>query len=137
LGISVGKLRTHEDKKVADLAKETVKKWKNDVAGHKDKPASASTSNATAKPAPVAKSSSPVVPTRLDSQTTAPASTPNGTQSPANGSQKPRDANVDGISKVHTNDKIRDSCIILLYNAICSDSTECIFSPGSKRANFI
>lgn len=30
-GLAVGKLRTHESKDVSDLAKEIVKKWKNDV----------------------------------------------------------------------------------------------------------
>lgn len=36
-----------------------------------------------------------------------------------------RDSKSDSISKVHTGEKTRDSSIILLYNAIVMDSTEC------------
>ena len=34
-GLAVGKLRSHESKEVADLAKEIVKKWKTEVEREK------------------------------------------------------------------------------------------------------
>jgi transcription elongation factor S-II len=120
----VGKLRTHEDKKVADLAKETVKKWKNDVAGQKDKAAPAAPSTTTTKAGePVQTATSPVIPTKVASGS--------GTATPMNGvktndaeEKKARDATSDGISGYSVNDRTRDSSIVLLYNAICLDSTE-------------
>jgi transcription elongation factor S-II len=128
----VGKLRTHEDKKVADLAKETVKKWKNDVGGHK-KPdtgtSSASSTTATAS----GKAVSPVVSTKISSD---PASTSttlangsvkadSGSSNVAPSEKKDRNAKKDGIPVVITQDKARDGSIHLLYNAIVLDSDDC------------
>jgi transcription elongation factor S-II len=134
LGVVVGRLRTHEDKKVADLAKDTVRKWKDDVAAAK-KPDSSKAANATANagaagavavsgagnsgPASIARKASVV-------DTSSSASAPSVKQANASApSQKVRDAKTDGISKEITRDKVRDSSIILLYNAIVLDSTEC------------
>ena len=133
MGIVVGKLRTHEDKNVADLAKETVRKWKNDVAGHKkpDTPSS-STSTATTTIPSTGKAVSPVVPTKLSTENVPAVTNGNGNNKTENGPakttttvKKTRDANTDGI-KNPTGDKVRDGSIILLYNAIVLDSTECL-----------
>jgi transcription elongation factor S-II len=127
----VGKLRTHDDKKVADLAKETVRKWKNDVAGQKDKPASTQPTK-TASPV---KSTGPVLPQAAQSFPV-PAASSNGkikSESSASPAKKARDATSDGISKSVVGEKIRDNCIILLYNAICLDSIECI--PSHDTTN--
>jgi transcription elongation factor S-II len=130
----VGKLRTHEDTKVADLAKETVKKWKTDVAGQKKPDTSGSTTTATAA-TNAGKPASPIA-QRKGSLDTVPKVTPiangagkaeGGSASGGGGEKRPRNATSDGISKVHTNDKVRDGSIILLYNAIVLDSTECRF----------
>jgi transcription elongation factor S-II len=138
LGIVVGKLRTHDDKNVADLAKETVRKWKNDVAGHKkpDTPSS-STSTATINASTIpstGKAVSPVVPTKLENVPV--VTNGNGNNKTENGPAKTtttvkttRDANTDGI-KDPTGEKVRDGSIILLYNAIVLDSTECPPSPS-------
>jgi len=132
LGIVVGKLRTHEDKNVADLAKETVRKWKNDVAGHKkpDTPSSSistATTNASTIPS-TGKAVSPVVPTKLSTENVPAVTNGNGNIKTENGPtttvKKTRDANTDGI-KNPTGEKVRDGSIILLYNAIVLDSTEC------------
>lgn len=131
----MGKLRTHEDTKVADLAKETVKKWKGDVAGQK-KPEASGSATTTTTAANVGKATSPIV-QKKESLDTVPKTTPimNGTGKVENGptggtaaEKKPRNATSDGISKVHTNDKARDGSIILLYNAIVLESTECPLS---------
>lgn len=112
---------------MADLAKETVKKWKNDVAAQKEKPGSATT-----KAIPSQKASSPTLPTPVSSGTATPAMTANGSVKAENvlpnsaGGNKVRDANSDGITKHPVDHKVRDGSIILLYNAICLDSTECL-----------
>lgn len=111
---------------MADLAKETVKKWKNDVAAQKEKPGSTAT-----KATPSQKASSPTLPTPASSGTAIPATTTNGAAKaesiPANGAggNKVRDANSDGISKHPMDHKVRDGSIVLLYNAICLDSLQC------------
>ena len=133
----MGKLRTHEDKKVADLAKETVRKWKNDVAGAKKPEEKTSASTTTGKPA------SPTLQTKasLEKAPTA-GSVVNGAkqENPTlkGTAKKPRDANSDNISKVHTGEKTRDSSILLLYNAIVVDSDECTsLVPNFFRHNIL
>ena len=75
MGIVVGKLRTHEDKHVADLAKETVKKWKNDVAAQKEKPAVAAKKEESGSPATADKkvSGAPAPAAAVGGKATAPA----------------------------------------------------------------
>ena len=115
-------MRTHEDKKVADLAKETVRKWKNDVAGQKKPEEKALT--ATTSPA------SPTLQTKTSVDKSPDVA--NGDvnhekreNGPPHGDvKKVRDEKSDSISKVHTGEKTRDSSIILLYKAIVMDSTE-------------
>jgi transcription elongation factor S-II len=135
----VGKLRTHEDKKVADLAKETVRKWKNDVAGHK-KPETGTSSTTSTTAAASGKAVSPVAPAKVSS---APASTStttaNGAVKAENGSsnvavseRKDRNSKKDGIPNVITEDKARDGSIHLLYNAIVLDSDH-----GTLKTYFI
>jgi transcription elongation factor S-II len=119
----VGKLRTHDDKKVADLAKETVKKWKNDVAGAKSVPPTATgqTAGSPQKNAPTTNttttSSAIINGTKVENISPQPLT-----------ANKVRDASSDGIPKTFTNDKARDGSITLLYNAICLDSSECLYS---------
>lgn len=125
----VGKLRSHEDKKVADIAKETVRKWKNDVSEQKKPDGASASGKADVRPSA----------TTTTAKNGAVASTAtnhlgmNGTAKDgglSENNKKPRDATSDGISKVQTNDKTRDGSIILLYNAIVLDSSECNFPPA-------
>ncbi|KAJ7581131.1 transcription factor S-II, central domain-containing protein [Mycena floridula] len=103
-GLAVGKLRTHDNKEVADLAKDLVKKWKNEVG--KDK----QTTNKGGKPALAALKKAPAV----ASGTT--PSTPTAPKFDA------RTAKTDGIDMSITKDDIRDKCIILIYDALAGDS---------------
>lgn len=48
-GLAVGKLRTHSNKTVSDLAKELVKKWKGEVDSAKSKTSSTAGSNKTSE----------------------------------------------------------------------------------------
>jgi hypothetical protein len=136
----VGKLRTHEDKKVAELAKETVKKWKHDVAGQK-KPEG--TPSSTSKAAGTAGATSgPSQPPTVASVTAQhrQGSISNGSvkeeNATANAVKKNRDANTDGIPKDHTGDKARDGNIVLLYNSIVLDASECIVNFIFIRLTF-
>ena len=96
-GLAVGKLRTYESPKVANLAKEVVKKWKAAV----DKQKSGGNS-----PAPVAKAQQSSV------KSAATPSTPTA----------PRTAKSDGVSG-ETGDKTRDKCFELIYDSLASDSS--------------
>ena len=146
----MGKLRTHEDKRVADLAKETVKKWKNDVAAQKEKPGAAagtggagnakqsSVATASLSAAAAAKGTSVTGPANaVASGSSAATATTQGTNGAATssstangaGAGKTRDAKSDGIEKYLTGDKVRNGSITLLYNAIVLESTECTSPP--------
>ena len=125
---------------MADLAKETVRKWKNDVAGHK-KPDTGTSSTSSTTAAASGKAVSPVVSTKISSD---PASTSttvaNGAVNAESGSsngapseKKDRNAKKDGIPGVITQDKARDGSIHLLYNAIVLDSDDCML----KRILFL
>jgi transcription elongation factor S-II len=99
-GLAVGKLRAHNAKEVSDLAKEIVKKWKNDV----DKAKSAKTPS-NGKP-PVRKQSS-----------LTPAATPT-----PNGKAQVRNSKADGVTISATSDNTRDRCAELIYDGLACDS---------------
>jgi transcription elongation factor S-II len=98
-GLAVGKLRSHTKKEVSELAKELVKKWKNEVE----------LSKAGTK-----------TPARKASLATTPAIpvTTNGNNSKA----KSRTAKGDGIQMDVIGDYTRDKCMELIYGALASDS---------------
>jgi len=95
-GLAVGKLRAHDAKDVADLAKEIVKKWKNDV----DK------AKAKAKP-----------PVRKPSTSLTPVATP-----APNGRLDVRNSKSDGVRITVTGDNTRDRCAELIYDGLACDS---------------
>ncbi|KAI0065134.1 transcription elongation factor [Artomyces pyxidatus] len=113
-GLAVGKLRSHASKDVAELAKEIVRMWKTQV--DKEKQAAGGSKNAAqngkpAVPAPRKASTASVAPPTPTSLT------PGGSM---NGSA--RTAKSDGVNTAATNDKTRDRCIELIYDALASDS---------------
>lgn len=115
-GLAVGKLRQHASKEVSDLAKEVVRKWKQEVEKEKQA-AGGSKANANGKssaPAPVPSRKSSVA-----SVTPTTPTTPSG-NSLANGST--RSSRSDGVNTNVTGDKTRDKCIELVYDALASDS---------------
>ena len=126
----MGRLRTHEDKNVADLAKDTVRKWKNDVGGSKkpDGTASSATSSATTTAATAGKAVS-ATPAKLHSPVSNGAVKTEGTTGSVNGpspgkAKPPRTSISDNIPKDHTKNKVRDGSIVLLYNSIALDRDE-------------
>ncbi|CCJ28186.1 unnamed protein product, partial [Pneumocystis jirovecii] len=100
LGITVGKLRNYSEKYVADLAKEIVKKWKEDMSAMKSGKKVSLAENKTDTPI-----------------TTSELSTPNTFE-------KTRDSTTDCIEKNITGDKVRDNCVHLIYNALVYGSEE-------------
>ncbi|KAI5119519.1 hypothetical protein M0805_002541 [Coniferiporia weirii] len=110
-GLAVGKLRSHASKDVADLAKELVKKWKNEVERQKQGGGKSSTSK---QPPPMRKAS---VADSIGSPTT-----PTGSSYSTIGKDQTRSAKTDGVVVKATGDKRRDKCIELIYDSLCLDS---------------
>jgi len=111
-GLAVGKLRNHNSKEIADLAKEIVKKWKTEVEKEKQGGGSDGKSEAR-KPTPALSTAS------MNSAAATPtASTPSTPIDPS----KPRSAQSDGVKVNQTGDRTRDTCTKLIYDALASDS---------------
>lgn len=114
----MGKLRQHESKEVSELAKEIVKKWKNDVDKAKSGskiPAHGRQPGASSPSSPLA-SHAPPVRRQSTSATPVPA-TPT-----ANGKSDARSAKSDGVAIQPTGDKTRDRCAELIYDGLAHDS---------------
>ncbi|KAK9448774.1 transcription factor S-II, central domain-containing protein [Limtongia smithiae] len=136
LGIAVNKLRSHPDKKVADMVKLMIKKWKDEVTAQKQHAhalAHSSTStdagaSSSAKPTAPSSSASPDATSASGSTLSAPApaSAPSPVIArpkvvrPANGA--PRDVKTDNVRTDFYGDKVRNSCVTVTYNALASDS---------------
>ncbi|KAG1743879.1 transcription elongation factor [Suillus lakei] len=99
-GLAVGKLRTHEAKEVSDLAREIVKKWKNEVERAKGGSGSKAGTPANSKAAPIRRGSASVTPSN--------AVTP----APVNGKSEFRTAKGDGAK----------ACTELVYDGLACDS---------------
>lgn len=113
LGIAVNKYRSHEDKAVSDMVKKIIKKWKDQVSSqkaalkhkhHHASTTSTSTSNSS-------------------QNTTTASSNSNGSSSSASTNGKVRTAASDGAKTAIHDDKVRNSCLELLYNALVIDSS--------------
>jgi transcription elongation factor S-II len=113
IGLTVGKLRKHEDKHVAAAATELVKKWKNDVTSAKAVP-----------------SDTPLK--KIDKAKLA-AATASGTAS--SGRQEddkahsakittPRTVDTDKVHFALLKDATRNNCVKLIYNGLAIDSEE-------------
>ena len=114
----MGKLRTHESKDVSDLAKEIVKKWKNEV----DKAKSTASKNPVNGKQPGMCSSKGVC--RADTGIARKPSTsvPPVPTVTANGKPEVRSAKVDGVKITTTGDNTRDRCAELIYDGLAYDS---------------
>jgi transcription elongation factor S-II len=138
-GLAVGKLRSHGTKEVSDLAKEIVRKWKNEVEKEKQangvksgvNQANSKTTGALllfARPFDARRIPNVTDTSRKASKSTTPTvSTPLQSYSNTNGSG--RSAKSDGVRTDVTGDKTRDKCVELIYDALASDS-------GSRKSHF-
>ncbi|RDB21742.1 Transcription elongation factor S-II [Hypsizygus marmoreus] len=103
VGLAVGKLRQHASKDVSDLAKEIVKKWKNQVEKAKlaaNGGGKAQLNGKDRKGSVASPAGTPVTPTA---------------------SNTIRNAKSDGV-KGATGDTTRDKCLELMYDALAQDS---------------
>ncbi|KAK9314345.1 transcription factor S-II, central domain-containing protein [Lipomyces starkeyi] len=115
LGIAVNKLRSHSEKKISELVKSMIKKWKDEVTAQKaSSHVQSSTHSITTAnmPPPVAAPSFAPPPDVA-------ASKPK-VQRPPNGA--PRDVKTDGVKTDIYDDRVRNSCVTVTYNALASDS---------------
>ncbi|PGG97043.1 transcription elongation factor S-II [Helicocarpus griseus UAMH5409] len=112
IGIIVNKLKQHKSADVARLSSEIVSKWRSEV--NKQKAAGGGS------------------PSTSQRSSDSPKQT-NGTASPAAGSDKMAKSTVppdkrtwktDQLTITHTQNKVRDSCIGLIYDGLCFNSTE-------------
>jgi len=101
-GLAVGKLRSHESKDVADLAKDLVKKWKGDVEKAK-----------LSQPGKIKTTEKAKVAAAYETFTASPT-TPTGTK--AN-----RTAKSDGV-KISMGDTTRNKCAELIYDSLAAES---------------
>lgn len=112
-GLAVGKLRTNSSKAISELAKEIVKKWKNEVEREKQKDGKSTT--ISTKSQAIRKSS-------IASTSSVTPSTPATPSMSASSSKSElRSAKTDGVS-ILVGDTTRNKCAELIYDALASDS---------------
>lgn len=135
IGIIVNKFKQHKSPDVARLSSDIVSKWRNEV--NKQKAASGSpsttrrpssaTTTTTTTPKPAHNGTSPA-------PTTAAPSTPSDAASKLPVPPEKRTWKADGVDVNQTSNRIRDSCIGLMYDGLCLGSTEAPRAVLSKAA---
>ncbi|KAF8321205.1 transcription elongation factor [Clavulina sp. PMI_390] len=116
VGVAVSKQRTNPDREISELAKAIVKKWKGAVRAPDEKEKTAKAEPSTsASPAAVR---SPPPPAK----STAQPSSSNGSSSTAPTTFTVRSIKTDSPALPRTQDKTRDKCMELIYDALASDS---------------
>jgi len=124
VGVAVSKQRSNPDKEISELAKTIVKKWKSAVRPTDDSKVSklatsgVKSESASAAPSPAAgRSPLPTTPTASGA-----SSTPTTTAPPAVPNNIIRTIKMDGITIPSRNNKARDKCCEMIYDALASDS---------------
>ncbi|KAL1859199.1 transcription elongation factor TFIIS [Paecilomyces lecythidis] len=113
IGIIVNKLKQHKSPDVARLSSEIVSKWRNEVNKQKASGSPAASQRASGSPRPATNgAASPA------------AATPSDKASKLSVPPDKRSWKADGVDVGHTSNKVRDSCIGLMYDGLCLHSTE-------------
>ncbi|KAJ9203622.1 transcriptional regulator family: Transcription factor TFIIS [Paecilomyces variotii] len=113
VGIIVNKLKQHKSPDVARLSSEIVSKWRNEVNKQKASGSPAASQRASGSPRPATNgAASPA------------AATPSDKTSKLSVPPDKRTWKADGVDINHTSNKVRDSCIGLMYDGLCLHSTE-------------
>ncbi|KAH7102441.1 transcription elongation factor [Auriculariales sp. MPI-PUGE-AT-0066] len=128
-GLAVGKLREHDNKEVAALAKELVTKWKTAVKAGKNTPVSPAAASPAAEGSPKTSSTAPqpisapapAPPVRTGAAAAIAAMSPTSATSPVTVGPL-RTYTGDGVNFSTTGDKTRDKCVTMVYDALASDS---------------
>ncbi|KAK9454629.1 transcription factor S-II, central domain-containing protein [Dipodascopsis uninucleata] len=119
LGIVVNKLRSHSDKKVSELVKSMVKKWKDEITAQKSAVHSpASNSSSTNIP----NKATPMSSTVSNSSSVSPSDSTPRPKVQRHASGIARDTKTDGVNTDIYPDKTRNACISVTYNALVKDS---------------
>lgn len=113
VGIIVNKFKQHKSPEVARLSSEIVSKWRNEVNKHK----------ASGSPSVSQRSSGSPRPAQNDTASPA-GTTPSDKLSKLSVPPDKRTWKADGVDINQTSNKIRDSCIGLMYDGLCLNSTE-------------
>ena len=125
IGVAVGKLRSHTDKKVADQAKALVKDWKAVVDKQRKLKESSTNSTTTTSssnsPTPAPTPASP-------SKSTPDAAAPQAQSQSQSQSQSPSQAKVDFEI---LNDKVRNACLKLLYQSLEAGKDQNDWQPST------
>ncbi|GES57639.1 transcription elongation factor S-II [Aspergillus terreus] len=114
VGIIVNKFKQHKAPEVARLSSEIVSKWRNEVNKQK----------ATGSPSASQRSSGSPRPQPNGTTASSPAATPSDKTSKLSVPPDKRTWKADGIDVNQTANRIRDSCIGLMYDGLCLNSTE-------------
>ncbi|EAU38462.1 conserved hypothetical protein [Aspergillus terreus NIH2624] len=114
VGIIVNKFKQHKAPEVARLSSEIVSKWRNEVNKQK----------ATGSPSASQRSSGSPRPQPNGTTASSPAATPSDKTSKLSVPPDKRSWKADGIDVNQTANRIRDSCIGLMYDGLCLHSTE-------------
>ncbi|KAJ5820286.1 hypothetical protein N7474_005877 [Penicillium riverlandense] len=113
IGIIVNKFKQHKSPEVARLSGEIVSKWRNEVNKQKTGGASAANRGSSGSPRPAQNG----------------AATPSSTSMSDKASKlsvppDKRTWKADGVDTSQTGNKVRDSCLGLMYDGLCVGSTE-------------
>ncbi|KAH2091570.1 hypothetical protein KXX03_000098 [Aspergillus fumigatus] len=113
VGIIVNKFKQHKSPEVARLSSEIVSKWRNEVNKHKASGSPSVSQRSSGSPRPA------------QNGTASPAgTTPSDKLSKLSVPPDKRTWKADGVDINQTSNKIRDSCIGLMYDGLCLNSTE-------------
>jgi transcription elongation factor S-II len=118
IGVTINKLRTHNDPSVASLSNQMVAKWREEV-------------NKQKKGAVRSKAGTPTAATAKANGTSSPALPASATASPAPSKKKhsgvapeKRTHKTDNVNYEVTGDKVRDACVRLIYDGLAFMSEE-------------
>ncbi|KAL2831085.1 transcription factor S-II, central domain-containing protein [Aspergillus cavernicola] len=113
VGIIVNKFKQHKSPEVARLSSEIVSRWRNEVNKQKASGSAGGSQRSSASPRPP------------QNGTASPASaTPSDKLSKLSVAPDKRSWKVDGVETNQTGSRGRDSCIGLVYDGLCFNSTE-------------
>ncbi|KAF8424540.1 transcription factor S-II, central domain-containing protein [Tirmania nivea] len=112
VGIAVNKLRQHSNKAVADLAKDTVARWKSEVKGNGKPKSDAAAPSPQKKVAPeaTAKNATTAVPEQQRKSVS------------AQGGTGGRSKETDKVAWKCLSDPVRDNCLGMIYDGLCFEA---------------
>lgn len=114
VGIVVNKFKQHKSPEVARLSSEIVSKWRNEVNKQK----------ATGSPSTKERASGSPRPSAGSNGAASPKATPSDKASKLSVPPDKRSWKADGVETNITSNRIRDSCIGLMYDGLALNSTE-------------